>query len=66
MKQITLNIPDNKFKTFLEFLGTLEYVKVENEEEKAVEELQESLHDVALMQKGKLPKQSAQNFLNEL
>jgi len=66
MKQVTLNIADGKFKTFLEFIKTLDYVKVENIEEKALEELQSSLHQVKLMQEGQLPKQSAQDFLNEL
>ncbi|ELR68343.1 hypothetical protein C900_00514 [Fulvivirga imtechensis AK7] len=31
MKQITLNIADNKFKAFLEFIKTLDYVKVKDE-----------------------------------
>ena len=66
MKQIILNIADNKFKTFLEFIKTLDYVKVEDVEEMALEELQSSLNQVKLMQEGKLPKQSAQDFLNEL
>lgn len=66
MKQIILNIADNKFKAFLEFIKTLDYVKVEDMEVKALEELQSSLNQVKLMQEGKLPKQSAQDFLNEL
>lgn len=66
MKQVTLNIADNKFKTFLEFIKTLDYVKVEDMEGKALTELQNSLKQVKLMQEGKLPKQSAQDFLNEL
>ncbi len=66
MKQVTLNIADNKFKTFLDFIKTLDYVKVEDIEEQTLEELQNSLRQVKLMQEGKLPKQSAQEFLNEL
>lgn len=66
MKQVTLNIADSKFKAFLEFIKTLDYVKVEDEEGKALEELQSSLKQVKLMQEGKLPKQSAQDFLNEI
>jgi hypothetical protein len=66
MKQVTLKIADSKFKTFLEFIKTLDYVKVEDVEEKALEELQSSFHQVKLMQEGKLPKQSAKDFLNEL
>ena len=37
MKQITLSIPDSKFKTFLEFIKTLEYVSIN----KATEEIPE-------------------------
>lgn len=40
MKQLTLNIADNKFETFLEFIKTLDYVKVEDSEQQALEELQ--------------------------
>lgn len=66
MKQLTLNIADSKFKTFLEFIKTLDYVKVEDVEEKALEELQSSLDQVKLIKEGKLPKQSVKEFLNEL
>ena len=66
MKQVTLNIAENKFKTFLEFIKTLDYVKVEDVEEQALGEFQNSLKQVKLMKEGKLPKQSAQEFLNEL
>ena len=64
MKQITLNIAESKFKAFLEFIKTLDYVKVEDIEEIALEELQSSLKQVKLMQEGKLPKQSVEDFLN--
>ncbi|MDN3688062.1 hypothetical protein [Cyclobacterium jeungdonense] len=66
MKQLTINIADNKFDVFLEFIKTLDYVKVADDEEKALEELQNSLIQVKLMKEGKLPKQSAEDFLNEL
>jgi hypothetical protein len=41
-------------------------VKVEDEEQTAIKELQNSLKQVKLMQEGKLAKQSATDFLNEL
>ena len=66
MKQLTLNIDENKFKAFLEFIKTLDYVKVEDSEEQAIEELRNSLKQVKLMQEGKLPKQLAKDFLDEL
>ena len=66
MKQITLNITDNKFQTFLELIKTLDYVEISEVENKALDELQNSLKQVKLMQEGKLKKQSAEDFLNEL
>lgn len=66
MKQITLNISDNKFHTFLEFIKTLDYVEVPEVEKKALNELQNSLNQVKSMQEGKIEKQSAEDFLNEL
>ncbi|MCF8302319.1 MAG: hypothetical protein K9I94_03510 [Bacteroidales bacterium] len=46
MKQLTLHISDNKFHTFLEFIKTLDYVEVPEVEEKALNELQNSLTQV--------------------
>ena len=66
MKQLTLNISDNKFSTFLEFIKTLDYVEVPEVDNKALNELQGSLNQVKLMQEGKIEKQSAEDFLNEL
>ena len=66
MKQITLNIRENKFKTFLEFIKTLDYVEVPEADKKALEEMQNSLNQVKLMKDGKIEKQSADDFLNEL
>ncbi|ASB51086.1 hypothetical protein [Alkalitalea saponilacus] len=66
MKQLTLNIKDNKFDTFLKFIKTLDYVEVPEVDKKALSELQGSLNQVKLMQEGKIEKQSAEDFLNEL
>ncbi|MDY0078919.1 MAG: hypothetical protein RBR87_16750 [Bacteroidales bacterium] len=66
MKQLTLNISDTKFSTFLEFIKTLDYVEVLEVDKKSLEELQGSLNQVKLMQEGKIEKQSAEDFLNEL
>ncbi len=66
MKQLTLNIRDNKFKTFLEFIKTLDYVEVPEADKKSLYELQNSLNQVKMMQEGKIEKQSAKDFLNEL
>lgn len=66
MKQLTINIADNKYETFLEYIKSLDYVKLETTDENALNELQSSLNQVKLMKEGKLPKQSIQDFLIEL
>jgi len=66
MKQLTLNISDSKFQVFLEFLKTLDYVEVPEADKKSLNGLQESLNQVKMMQEGKTPKQTAEDFLNEL
>jgi hypothetical protein len=66
MKQLTLNINDNKFHAFLEFIKTLDYVEVPEADKKSMDELQSSLKQVKMMQEGKIEKQTANDFLNEL
>ncbi len=66
MKQLTLNISDNKYHTFLEFIKTLDYVEVPEADKKALNELQNSLNQVKSMREGKIEKQTAEDFLNEL
>ena len=44
MRQLTLNISDNKFSTFLEFIKTLDYVEVPEVDKQALSELQGSLN----------------------
>lgn len=66
MKQLTLYISDSKFTTFLEFIKTLDYVEVPEVDEKSLSELQNSLNQIRMMKEGKLEKQSANDFLNEL
>ncbi len=53
MKQPTPNIAENKFKVFLEFGKTLDYVKVYDSEENTLNVLQSSLKQVKLMKEGK-------------
>lgn len=66
MKQLTLNIKDSKYHTFLEFIKTLDYVDVPEDDKKSLNDLQNSLNQVKMMQEGKMEKQSANDFLNEL
>jgi hypothetical protein len=66
MKQLTLNISYNKFLGFLKFIKILDYVDVQEADKKSLAELQNSLNQVKMMQEGKIEKQTANNFLNEL
>jgi hypothetical protein len=66
LKQLTLNISDSKFHTFLELIKTLDYVEVPEADKKSLNELQNSFNQVKMMQEGKIEKQSANDFLNEL
>ncbi len=64
MKQLTLNISDNKYQTFLEFIKTLDYVEVPEADKRSLSELQNSLKQVKMMQEGKIEKQNVQDFIN--
>ena len=66
MKQLTLNISDNKYHAFLEFIKTLDYVEIPEADKKSLSELQNSLKQVKMMQEGKIEKQNAQDFIDEL
>jgi hypothetical protein len=66
MQQLTLNIRDNKFNAFLEFIKTLDYVEVPEVDKKALAELQSSFKQVKMMREGKIEKQTANDFLNDL
>ena len=65
MKEITLTIEDKKFEAFVNFLKTLDYVKVA-EDSFTLREFRRSLNEVKLMQTGKLRKRDVRELLNEL
>jgi len=72
MKQITLNIPDNKYAFFMELLKSLRFVKVSDESLLAEEQLefvegtQKSLNEVEKHLKGEIKLKSANLLLDEL
>ena len=71
MKQITLNIPDNKYSFFLELVKSLGFVKtvvidLEPTKDEILGGLSEAVDEVQLHKKGKLKLKTAQQFLNEL
>ena len=59
MKQITLNIEESKFKAFLSFIKTLDYVSVSTEEsEISLAQQEEVLKRMKLMEEGKMASRS--------
>ncbi|MCK5467674.1 MAG: hypothetical protein KAI99_04180 [Cyclobacteriaceae bacterium] len=72
MKQITLNIPENKYRFFLELVKNLGFIKVKEEDNLSkdqrefIEDLKESLTQVDLHLKGQINLKSADELLGEL
>jgi hypothetical protein len=58
MKQITLNIDETKFKAFLSFIKTLDYVSVSDEINIPLEQQQEVQRRLELVQEGKMKTRS--------
>lgn len=58
MKQITLNIDESKFKAFLSFIKTLDYVSVSDEIDIPIEQQQEFERRLKLVQEGKMKTRS--------
>jgi len=58
MKQITLNIADKKFKAFLEFIKTLDYVSISKEEEIPEWQQEEVKKRLDLVDKGEMKTRS--------
>lgn len=58
MKQITLNIDESKFKAFLNFIKTLDYVSVSDEIDIPTEQQQETESRIKLLQEGKMKTRS--------
>jgi hypothetical protein len=58
MKQITLNIDETKFKAFLNFIKTLDYVSVSDETNIPLEQQEEVQRRLELVQEGKMKTRS--------
>jgi hypothetical protein len=58
MKQITLNIDETKFKAFLNFIKTLDYVSVSDETNIPLEQQEEAQRRLELVQEGKMKTRS--------
>ncbi|MCC5929443.1 MAG: hypothetical protein JJU28_09380 [Cyclobacteriaceae bacterium] len=70
MKQITINIPDNKYSFFLELLKNLGLEKVKEKpvdaRQQALEGLEQGLREVKLIEEGKMKGTPLKEFLDEL
>lgn len=58
MKQITLNIDESKFKAFLSFIKTIDYVSVSDEIDIPLEQQQEAERRLKLLEEGKMKTRS--------
>jgi hypothetical protein len=70
MKQITINIPDNKYSFFLELVKNLGLEKVKEEpveaSQEALEGLEQGFREVKLIQEGQMKGTPLKEFLDEL
>lgn len=70
MKQITLNIPDNKYSFFLELITNLGLEKIKEEsidsEQEVLNGIEQGFREMKLMQEGKVKETSFDDFLDEL
>jgi hypothetical protein len=70
MKQITLNVAENKLDFFIDLIRNFDFVKVENQPEPSKAEILQSIEtgmkQVELIRKGKLPKKKIEDLLREL
>lgn len=64
MKQLSLYITESKFQAFLEFIRTLDYVEIQEDDTIDLDGLQRSLHQVKMIREGKIEKHSADEYLN--
>ncbi|MBK6966274.1 MAG: hypothetical protein IPH20_20705 [Bacteroidales bacterium] len=72
MKQVVLNVPDNKYPFFMELLKSLGFVKVTgeskltNDQQDFVDGTKKSLEQVEQHLKGEIELKTADQLLNEL
>ena len=69
MKQVTLNIKENKFRFFMELVKSLDFVQVDDKgdsKEAILSNIKKGLEEVKLARQGKLKTTPAKDFLNEL
>lgn len=69
MKQLILNVKDNKLKFFLELINDFDFIQVESEgysKEAILANVSQGLKDVKKLQDGNLKTRPAKELLDEL
>lgn len=68
MKQVTLNIEESKFKTFLDLISKLEYVSVQTNDNDLLidEQIAETEYRLSLLKNNKLKKRSWEEAKKEI
>jgi hypothetical protein len=74
MKQVVVNIPENKFKFFMELIKSLGFIKVEEKNKDNVlasknaiiNNVKQGLKEVQWIEKRKMKSTSLKDFMNEL
>ncbi len=76
MKQVIINIQENKYQFFMELLNSFDFVKVSDnkskpiaisaKQKKFVDDVKHSLNEVEQHRQGKIKLQSAKDYINEL
>lgn len=72
MRQITIDVKDDKYSMFKAFLESLDYAKIiseqqaSNKKEKVLKSVERGLKEAELIRKGKLKGKDLNDLLNEL
>lgn len=71
--KVTLDINDNKAAAFLNFVESLDFIRIQSKEDyeeptkqEILDSIKQGMKEVQLHKEGKIKLQSAQDFLNEL
>jgi protein-arginine kinase len=72
MKQLTINIPDNKYSFIIELMRNFDFVKFDEEvytepsKEEIIQSIKQGLKEVKLIENGQMEATTLKDFLNEL
>lgn len=71
--RVTLDIKDSKAAAFLNFIKSLDFIRIQSKEDyeeptkqEILNSIKQGMQEVQLHQEGKIKLQSARDFLNEL